>query len=105
MRISLWSVAIPPTSMSEKAKIEVDVQNDDVGEFQCIMKLKNEEYCGRRFRFQKALDVHMMKSDQHEIPKGISPQMMVKSNQCPWCERIFKNRNAAKAHAYRSFQG
>ena len=30
--------------------------------------------------------------------------MMVKSNQCPWCERIFKNRNAAKAHAYRSFR-
>ena len=104
MRISLWSVAIPPTSMSEDAKIEVDVQNDDVGEFQCMMKLKNEEYCGRRFRSQKALDVHMMKSDQHEIPKGISPQMIVKSNQCPWCERIFKNRNAAKAHAYRSFR-
>ena len=33
MRISLWSVAIPLTSMSEEAKIEVDVQNDDVGEF------------------------------------------------------------------------
>ena len=66
------------------------------------MKLKSEEYCGRRFNSLKALDKHMMTSEQHEKTISPSPQNCVKSNQGPWCERTFKNKNAAQAHVYRA---
>ena len=81
----------------------IDEENDDnIGAFQCVMKLKSEEYCGRRFKSLKALDKHMMTSEQHEKTISPSPQNCVKSNQCPWCERTFKNKNAAQAHVYRA---
>ena len=105
MRVALWTTNIPPPKNEVDDTAEIEVEDDKhVGSYQCILKLNNEEICGRRFKRLKDLNKHMMKSMQHEQTPMPCDTAFVCSNQCPWCHRIFKNKTAAVAHVSRAFR-
>ena len=60
IRVALWTTSIPPPKNEVDGTADTEVNDDkNVGSYQCTLKFKNEEICGRSFKRQKDFNKHM----------------------------------------------
>ena len=61
MRVALFTTSIPPPQNEVAGTIDIAVSDgQQVGTYQCVLKLKHEEICGRYFKSERAFNKHML---------------------------------------------